>query len=338
MLAKAIFKGQLDFGTQRSYEQVLKMYQWRVENYYKTDILVNEEEIFNEELLRLTIKKFSIPSTRKSYRNTYMLLDYVAQFAVSGNIGMWLSEEGTIVKDAFIEPSGDRAAVLLFKQGQKALAEGDFEKAISYLNKSIKKYPKHSTAFEVRGQAYEALNDIDNALASYRESVKLFEQNAKPYMCMGKIALAQKDYASAASNFGRVLKYAIPHEPDYWIARYQKAEMHAELGEMEKAAMEYRFFCLRKFKPENPNFNLKRIAHLKWGQALLAAKKNDEALKVFDLLYKIKNVEDDLEKHTIHFWRGKARHAVGKKGYCEDWKKARRGGIAEAKVLLKQYC
>ena len=107
---------------------------------------------------------------------------------------------------------------------------------------------------------------------------------------------------------------------------------------MENAAKEYRFFCLRKFKPENPNFHLKRVAHLKWGKALLAVGKNEDALKTFDLMFKIKDVEDDLEKPTLHFWRGKARHAVGKKGYCEDWKKARRAGIEEAKVLLKEYC
>lgn len=341
MLSKAIFKGQLDFGTQRSYEQVLKMYRWRVENYYKTDILINEEEIFSEELLRLTIKKFSAPSTKKSWRNTYMLLDYVAQFAVSGNVGMWMSEEGKIIKEAFIEPNGDRAAVLLYKKGCEAIKEGQYEDAIESLDKSLEKYPKHSTAFEARGIAYEHLKNYDKAIENYTESIKVFEQNAPPHMRLAEIALEQEDYEAAIAYLGKVIKYAIPHEPHYWVARYKKGEIHTALEEHDKAAVEYRFFSLRSFKPDNPNYSTRRMSHVKWGQALIKSNKGPEALKVFDLVYKMRNlkdVTDDLTLPEIHFWRGKARHMVGKKGYCEDWKKAKKGGIEEAKTLLKEFC
>ena len=49
MFYKAIIQGRLDFGTPRSFETVVKMYNYRVENYHKNDILFKAEDIFNEE-------------------------------------------------------------------------------------------------------------------------------------------------------------------------------------------------------------------------------------------------------------------------------------------------
>ena len=45
---KMIFSGRLEFGTERSFQQVVKFYQHRFENYYRKDILLKAEDIFDE--------------------------------------------------------------------------------------------------------------------------------------------------------------------------------------------------------------------------------------------------------------------------------------------------
>ena len=90
MTYKTIFKGRLEFGSQKSYDKVLKMYHHRVENYYKSDILLNEEEIFDESSNSLNVPRFITQGSVKSWKNTVSLLEYLAQFAVcwqSGNLG-----------------------------------------------------------------------------------------------------------------------------------------------------------------------------------------------------------------------------------------------------------
>ena len=55
---KTILSGCLEFGNQRSYDQVLKLYQHRTENYYRNDILLKAEEVFREESFILTVPRF----------------------------------------------------------------------------------------------------------------------------------------------------------------------------------------------------------------------------------------------------------------------------------------
>ena len=103
MCYKSIFKGRLEFGNSRSYDKVLKMYQHRLENYYKSDVLLEEEEIFNQETSSLIVPRTVIPQgSEKSWRNTMDILEYVAQFAVSGNLGGWMTEEGKILRHGVV--------------------------------------------------------------------------------------------------------------------------------------------------------------------------------------------------------------------------------------------
>ena len=117
MTYKTIFKGRLEFGSQKSYDKVLKMYHHRVENYYKSDILLNEEEIFDESSTSLNVPRFITQGSVKSWKNTVSLLEYLAQFAVSGNMGTWVTEEGKILYHGFVEPKSDKMAVQAYLKG-----------------------------------------------------------------------------------------------------------------------------------------------------------------------------------------------------------------------------
>ncbi len=343
MAFKAIFTGHLDFGTERSYEQSLKMYRRRVENYYKTDILLVEEDIFNEEKLSLIIGKFPIPCSKRFWRNTYLLLDYVSQFAISGSINIWLLEEtdmkNTVQKHILIEPRGDRSTVVSYHEGCNLMKDGKLEEAIEAFSQSIEKYPKHSGAYEKRGLVHLELDDVENAVKDLNKSIELYEANEEAHFGLGKIALKKDDYIGAIAHFQNAIKASIPHQPVFWTARYLKGDAHAILGEWDKAATEYKFFCYREFDESNPNFKYQRLAHLKWGKALLNLEdKGQDALKAFENMMKLKEIEyDGLTVGEMRLWRGKARHQVGKKGFKEDWKVAQKEGYSEASLLLETY-
>lgn len=338
MAFKAIFKGHFDFGTTRTYEQVLKMYRWRFENYYKNEVLLKEEDIFREETLSLVIGKLALPCLKKYWRNTYMILDYVAQFAISGQVSIWLVEEGVLKKEFIIDPSGDRKAVLAYKKGVNLSEVGDFEGAIKAFSRSISKYAKHSNAYEGRGQIYLRMEDISNAKKDFQRSIELYFGNPYAHFGMAQIEMQQHQYEKAATHYAACIKHTIPHEPLYWYARYLKGEVHNIIEEHKKAATEFRFFAARQFKPNTPNYLRKRSAYYKWGQSLLKINDGKGALKAFDQMLKIERGEDGLTKGVMHLWRGKARHKIGKKGYQQDWKIAKAEGIKEAVSLLETYC
>ena len=87
---KTILSGCLEFGNSRSYEQVLKLYQHRLENYYRNDILLLAEEVFQEDSFILTIPRFITECSEKSWKNTLNLLEYMAGYAVAGSLKAWV--------------------------------------------------------------------------------------------------------------------------------------------------------------------------------------------------------------------------------------------------------
>jgi tetratricopeptide (TPR) repeat protein len=339
MSLKAVITGHLDFGIERSYEQALKMYRRRVETYYKDDILLEEEQVFNEEECRLVIGKFNTNCSKRFWRNTYLLLDYVSQFAISGYIHMWLLEEGVIKKEVFIEPRGDRSTIISYHEGKNLMKEGKIEEAIVAFTDSLAKYPKNSNAYERRGMVYHKLEDFDKAKSDFESSLGLYGGNAQANFGLGKILLSRDEYQLSINHFQKAIKGSIPHQPIYWTARYMKGDAHAILGEWDKAAQEYKFFCIREFTEDNPNFKYQRLAHLKWGKALMKLEdKGQDALKAFESMLKIKSVDyDGLTVGEMRLWRGKARFQVGKKGFKEDWKEAAKAGYDEASTLLATY-
>ena len=58
MFFKTIIQGRLDFGTQNSYDKVAKMFQYRIDTYYKNEIIFKSEDIFKPEQLSLEIPRF----------------------------------------------------------------------------------------------------------------------------------------------------------------------------------------------------------------------------------------------------------------------------------------
>ena len=147
MLFKTIIQGRIEFGTQKAYDMAVKMFISRAESYYKNDIMFLPEEIFFPDELSLSIPRIVKQVYAKSFKNTSILLEYIAQFGLSGEMDIWQVEQGKILHYKHLEPSSDKAAVQQYLKGKKLVDEqGKEEEAISALNKAIEKYDRHAQA------------------------------------------------------------------------------------------------------------------------------------------------------------------------------------------------
>ena len=335
MFFKTIIQGRLEFSNQKSFDKVLKMYQYRTESYYKNDVLLEEEEIFNRDSSSLNVPRFVGQASEKSWRNTVSLLDYCSQFAISGSMKAWMTDNGTIMHYDEIEPESDKAAVIQFKKGKKFSEEkGKETEAIQALSKAIEKHNGHANAYEKRARVLLQLKNYEEALEDYGKAIKLDDSIPEAYYGRAEIYIRKGEWKMAISDLELALKKAIALQPLYWTSRMKKADFHIRLGEWEKASFDLKFFTNRAFTPDNPNFKKKAYGFFRYGQVLMEEEKYDEAYEAF-----CKGIEHDQGTNAISmeemvYYRGLSRMKMGKKGYLNDIKVAAEAGVEDAKSLL----
>ncbi len=334
MTYKSIFKGRLEFGSSKSYDKVLKMFQHRVENYYKSDILLNEEEIFDESSTSLNVPRYITQGSEKSWKNTLSLLEYIAQFAVAGQFGAWMTNEGKIMHHGTVEPRSDRAAVQAYLRGRELLKEeGKESEAIDALNQAIAKYERHAHAYERRGYVNFTLRNYKDALYDFDKSISLAPNNTEAYMGRAKTRIHFDDIDGAVADFEMAIKTSIPLQPVYWKARRLKGMIHLKRGEQDKALTELKLVSRRVFKKDNPNYYWSRTIFYKYAMLLFEVENYSEALEAFD---KGLAIEEGYDVPVDEMWlyRGYSAQKLKKKGFKKDWEKAAALGNAEAQKLV----
>jgi len=332
---KTIFKGRLEFGSPKSYDKVLKMYHHRVENYYKSDILLNEEEIFDESSSSLIVPRFITQGSMKSWKNTLNLLEYLAQFAVAGNMGTWVTEEGKILNHGIVEPKSDKIAVQAFLRGRELMGQKGKEiEAKEALNKAIAKYERHAQAYERRGFINFELKNYDDAIYDFSKSIDISPMNPDPYFGRARIKVFQKDWEGAIQDFDKAIKMSIPLQPIYWKARRMKGECHLKIDDYAGALNDFKFYSTRRFKADDPNFQWQRFATYHYGRALLATEQYEAAVNAFTKAMAMEVGVEKAPDGEIHMFRGDARKKAGKTGYLKDWQEALRQGYKDAKIRI----
>lgn len=336
-LLKTIIQGRLEFGNSKSYEKVLKMFIYRAENYYKSDVILDHEEVFIEETLTLSVPRYVGTNLERSWKNAVALLEYCAQFAVSGEIGAWQTDSGKIINSAIVEPQSDKAAVIQFRKGKELADEAGKEKeAIEALTKAIEKYDKHAQAYERRANVNFVLKKYHDAMRDYNKCLKLDDTIPTAYYGRARIHIMNKDYESAISDLNLTIKKSIALQSSYWTARRVKADCHIERKEYKEAAFDLKLFTNRKFAEDNPNFKWKKHALNTYGQVLLELEEYEEALKAFDRSFELDDDTDSKENGKRLYFRGVAKQKAGKSGFIKDIKKAADMGVSEAAALLTE--
>jgi len=250
---KLIFKGRLDFGSQRTYDMVLRHWHTRIESYFKNDVLFKAETVFNEEEFAFIIPQQTLMSTEKNWRSTTSILKEIAQFAVAGHVGAWWVLNGQILDEQNIEPKSEKAAVTEFMLGRQLIEAGKRIEASEALSRAIEKYEKHALAYERRGYVNYKLQNFNDALYDFSKSIDLYPNNAEPYYGRGKIKMLKNEWESAGNDFDFTIKRSFAVQPIHWLARLRRGECLLLAKRYEESAKELRFFLQRKFKEDDPN-------------------------------------------------------------------------------------
>ncbi len=267
---KALAKGSLEFGTQKSYDLMMIHFLKRLELYYKNDIIFKDLTVFSEETFSLNVPRLVHPCSEKTWKNTVFLLRELRSFAVAGELNIWVTDEkGQLCCAESVVPQGDKLATTEYLRGSKRLIqEGDEEAAIEILNKAIDKHPRYAQAYERRGFAYFRLGRIEDALIDFSKSIS-FNQNSDAYYGRAVIKASLGDLQSATVDFQAAIDNAVPYQPVFWMSRRVKGECHLKLNELDKAIFELKFVVKRAFKETDPNYAFRKQAWQTYGEALL---------------------------------------------------------------------
>jgi len=336
-LLKTIIQGKLEFGNQKSYDKVLKMFIYRAENYYKSDVILDPEEVFDEDALIMTVPRYVGTHMEKSWKNAVALIEYCAQFAISGEMGAWQTDSGKIINSAQIEPESDKAVVIQFRKGKKlADQKGKEEEAIEALTKAIEKYDKHAQAYERRAKVNVTLKNDHDAMRDYNKCLNLDDSIPDAYYGRANIHIRNGEIDKAIADLELTLKKSIALQPIYWAARRVKANCLIKEKRYEDAAFDLKLFTNRKFDKDNPNYKWRKEALSTYGKVLLDLEEYDEALKAFDKAFEIEEDANEKENGKRLYFRGVAKQKAGKSGFIKDIKKAADLGITEAADLLAE--
>lgn len=301
MSHKTIISGQLEFGSDKSYEKVVRMCEQRVENFYRTaELLIKIEEIFDEETQTLNIPRLVAHATDKGWENTVKLLEYVTQFAIAGDVQIWMVDTGKVLKHKVIEPKSEKAAIQEYLRGRELVAEEGMEKeAKEALSSAIDKYQRNARAYERRGYVNFLLQNYEDAIYDYTKSININPKNPEPYLGRGIIKMKQDDLEGAVADMEMAIKNSIPLQPIHWKARRIKGECLLRLEDFANSAKELKFCTSRKYSSEDSNYKWRQLAWYNYGKALAGAGQHVEAAKAFEQAIQIDDAVKQVPKDEL---------------------------------------
>lgn len=335
-LYKAIIQGRLEFATKKSFDKVYEQYMYRAENHHRGNLMYAEEEIFFSDSLTLDIPRKVGQVMEKSFKNTASLLEYCAQFAMTGNIVMWLMDEGKIRQSYKIEPKSEKSAVQFYLKGKSLKDEGLHEEAIESLTKAIDKYDRHSQAYERRAKVSYVLEKYSDALRDYNKSIALETNNPHAYYGRAKVHMINEDWEAAIEDFNSAIGKSFALQQLYWKARRLKSKCHHALKQWKEMAFDLGLFCKRKFEEGSTNDFWKRWAWLHYGISLLELEEYDTAIVAFDKALELPSRKDGVGHGEIFRYRAISKKKAGKNGHIKDFKQAIDLGDKVAAEWLKR--
>ena len=337
MYQKAIIQGRLEFGTPRAYEQVITQFEYRDEAHFKGLLMFHSEDIFVPEEYALNIPRHVGQVFEKSFRNTMTLLEYCAQFALTGTIYMWLIDEGEVKHYAKIEPDSDKTAVQYYLKGKDLVkVTGKEEEAIASLSKAISKYDRHGQAYERRAKVNYTLKKYADALRDYNKSIGIDNTNPHAFYGRAKVHMINENYQAAIDDFENTLKYSFALQPLYWKARRIKSKCHLQLKQWKDMAFDLKHFTEKAHEEGSTNGFWLRWAFVHYAIALTELNQLEEAIQALNKAEAMPNLADGISEAEILRLRGIARKKANKNGAIKDLKRAAELGDKIATSWLQQ--
>jgi tetratricopeptide (TPR) repeat protein len=265
------------------------------------------------------------------------LIQYLAQFAISGKVGCWMVENNVVLDCHIIEPESDKVVVQSFRKGKKlSTLEGKEEDAMKMLNKVINKYDKHSQAYERRGHVNMILKNYEDADYDYSKAIRLDPENAEALVGRGRLHMMRKEWDKAIADLDQATKKSIALQDVYWVARRLKAECHINLRQFKEAEFDLRLFTKRKFKPGDKNYLWRKHCLFQYGQVLLELAVYEKAIDAINESLSLIEGHGMIPRADQLLKRGIAKQKSGSSGFLSDWKEAADLGSKIAEELLQE--
>lgn len=180
-------------------------------------------------------------------------------------------------------------------------AKGQFQEAITDLNRAIELKPNHAPAYHNRANAHYAIGDLSQAMADYSKVIALTHgtcgaRYVAAYAARGAICIDIGDHDQAVADFSTAIKMA-PHVAKYFLGRGTAQSMK---GEHHLAMADYDQAILLK-----PNYSK---AYVNRGESNAIMGNYDRAIA--DLS---KAIELDPDFTAAYYQRAKVFEAMGRK-------------------------
>ncbi len=117
------------------------------------------------------------------------------------------------------------------EEGLIAYDQGEWEKALSHLDKAIQNDPENTEAYFKRGVIFQRMEKIDSAILNYREVVRIDRKHFKAHYNLANLYSFEKaDAVQAVFHYRRFLKMA-PNHPLAPKARDKLAKLTKVAGD-----------------------------------------------------------------------------------------------------------
>jgi len=284
-LQKVIIKGRLDFGSEKSFDKVLGLFQQRLEKFFKNDTLIDHETMFNREKTNFTIPRLVTQSGVKTWSHTMSAFEFLAQFAVSGNIHAFMTENGKILQKFHVEPTNEKIAVQAYQSGKSLIKCVETrQEALTHLDSAISAYDQHAMAYAKRGYVKYLLEQYEGAAKDFEKSIAFDELNPEPYIGRAMVKNINGDAVGAISTLDEALKLCFPLQSIHWKIRRIKGHLLQKENRLLEAALEFKLFLNRQFEPGDPNFSWMKIIMWDYANVLYAMDEYEDAYKWLDLI------------------------------------------------------
>ena len=144
-----------------------------------------------------------------------------------------LIASGTV---SVLDLKASRKALVEFNAASDLLKGQKDKEAIAHLEKAIANYPNFVSAHNALGIAYEDLERTEEAKAEFEAAAALDGKFAQPFVNLGKLYLAQKDFAAAQLNLQKAASLRPTDAKLLTVLAYAQNGGHEYHHAMETAA------------------------------------------------------------------------------------------------------
>ena len=119
--------------------------------------------------------------------------------------------------------------------GEREIEKEEYEKALEYSSRAIRKDPNRIQAYNLRGKTYTSLERYDQALEDFENAENIDPDDAETYFNRGCLYQQQGRYSDAINEYDT----AINKKEDYGEAYYRRGQINYDLDQVEDALTDF---------------------------------------------------------------------------------------------------